>query len=113
MVNGSELGFFLGNIWLIPLFPLFGAALMLLIGRRLDPQVKHEHAHDAHHEHGGAGKTLISILCPGTVLVAFLFGLKAVLELAARAPADRSVEVIVFRWLTGFGNFQAPWGFLL
>src|SRR5437867_2438763 len=99
MVNGSELGFFLGNIWLIPLFPLFGAAMMLLFGRRLDPQTKHEHGHGGHAEQGGPGKTLISILCPGTVLVAFLFALKAVIELAARAPAERTVEVVVFRWL--------------
>ena len=29
---------FLDQIWLIPLFPLFGAALMLAIGKMLDPQ---------------------------------------------------------------------------
>ena len=29
---------FLDQIWLIPLFPLFGAALMLLVGKFLDPQ---------------------------------------------------------------------------
>jgi len=29
---------FLDAIWLIPLFPLFGAVVMLLVGRRLDPQ---------------------------------------------------------------------------
>ena len=29
---------FLDQIWLIPLFPLFGAALMLLVGKLLDPQ---------------------------------------------------------------------------
>ncbi len=29
---------FLDLIWLIPLFPLCGAALMLLAGKRLDPQ---------------------------------------------------------------------------
>ena len=29
---------FLDQIWLIPLFPLFGALLMLLVGKRLDPQ---------------------------------------------------------------------------
>ena len=29
---------FLNLIWLIPLFPLFGAALMLLVGKRLEPQ---------------------------------------------------------------------------
>ena len=29
---------FLDQIWLIPLFPLCGAALMLLFGKLLDPQ---------------------------------------------------------------------------
>ena len=28
---------FLDQIWLIPLFPLLGAALMLLFGKKLDP----------------------------------------------------------------------------
>jgi NADH-quinone oxidoreductase subunit L len=62
--------FFLENFWLIPLFPLCGAALMLLLGRKLDPQSPsevaiapgvepvHEHAdgerhsHPHRHEHG-------------------------------------------------------------
>ena len=101
MVNS----FFLQNIWLIPLFPLFGAVAMLLIGRKLDPQGSH--GHGEHHE-AGAGKRLISLLCPGMVLVAFLFSLKAVLDLAALAPAERRAEVIVFQWLTGSGAFQAP-----
>jgi len=29
---------FLDSVWLIPLFPLFGALAMLLVGRKLDPQ---------------------------------------------------------------------------
>jgi NADH-quinone oxidoreductase subunit L len=57
---------FLNLIWLIPLLPLAGAALMLLIGRKLDPQppsevaiapgvepiYEHGHAADHGHEHG-------------------------------------------------------------
>ena len=57
---------FLDQIWLIPLFPLFGAALMLLVGKLLDPQpasavavapgvepVADEHGHGhAAHAHG-------------------------------------------------------------
>ncbi|MGH8629382.1 MAG: proton-conducting transporter membrane subunit, partial [Burkholderiales bacterium] len=105
MVN-ADLGFFLRSIWLIPLFPLMGAAAMLLAGRKLDPQGGHGHG-------GGAGKAIDSFLCPGMVLVAFLFSLGAVVELAGRDPASRSVEVIVFQWLTGSGNFRADWGFLL
>ncbi len=107
MVSG-DLGFFLRHIWLIPLFPLFGAVLMLLFGRRLDPQHAHGHAHGR-----GAGHGLISLLCPGMVGAAFVFSLGAVVQLAALAPADRSVEVVVFQWLTGSGKFHADWGFLL
>ena len=55
---------FLETIWLIPLFPLFGAALMLAFGKMLDPQPKSdvavapgvepifEHGHGHAHDHG-------------------------------------------------------------
>jgi ABC-type nickel/cobalt efflux system permease component RcnA len=81
---------FLDLIWLIPLFPLCGALLMLLSGRLLDPQpvsdvavapgVEHTHdEHDHHHDHGHSHshehgshhhrgsplKVLVSLLCPG------------------------------------------------
>ena len=48
---------FLDLIWLIPLFPLAGAAAMLLIGWRLDPQPPSDVAlaeglaENAHHGH--------------------------------------------------------------
>ena len=56
---------FLNYIWLIPLFPLAGAALMLLIGKKLDPQPPstvaiapgvepvYEHGHGHDQEAGG------------------------------------------------------------
>jgi NADH-quinone oxidoreductase subunit L len=57
---------FLNLIWLIPLFPLAGAAMMLAFGKFLDPQpasevaiapgvepiYEHGHGHDHHHDHG-------------------------------------------------------------
>jgi len=126
MVSGGELGFFLRNIWLIPLFPLLGAVVMLLVGRGLDPQRRPGHGPGHGSEAGGreasGGRGLISLLCPGMVGVAFVFSLGAVIELAGRAPADRRVEVIVFQWLAGLpfhklsgegGVLSAPWGFLL
>jgi NADH-quinone oxidoreductase subunit L len=120
MVNAAAASsFFLSNIWLIPLFPLFGAFLMLLFGRKLDPQPAWGHQADAHghggHEehHGGGGKKLISLICPGMVGIAFLFSLLAVLDLAKLEPAQRSAEVILFQWIPGSGVFQAPMGFLL
>src|SRR3954465_4739255 len=109
---------FLDYIWLIPLFPLCGAALMLFLGKRLDPQAPsqvavapglehthagdvHEHGHDHTHSHshahghahshgdththadhthgdaqahGGHGhgsglRSLVSLICPGMVLM--------------------------------------------
>ena len=60
---------FLDLIWLIPLFPLAGAALMLLIGKKLDPQPPSEvavapgvepiweHGHGHGHEHGAHSRS--------------------------------------------------------
>ena len=112
---------FLDNIWLIPMFPLCGALLMLLFGQRLDPQNAHgdEDGHGSRHEPPG-GKKLISLLCPGMVLIAFLFSLGAIIELTS--VEGRSHEVVVFTWLAGLksatasgglASFTADWGFLL
>jgi len=93
---------FLDSIWLIPLFPLAGAILMLLFGRKLP-------------------KAAVSVLCPGTVLVAFFVSLGAVWQLASM-PEPRVFEKILYTWLPGshfvmgngqMGVFQADWGFLL
>ncbi len=106
---------FLDNIWLIPMFPLCGALLMLLFGQRLDPQSANGHGHEP-----PAGKKLISLLCPGTVLISFLFSLGAIIELGAEGLAYK--EVVVFTWLAGLksatasgvlASFTADWGFLL
>ena len=154
---------FLDLIWLIPLFPLCGAVLMLLFGRLLDPQPPstvaaapgvehthdehdhghshehghthshtHEHAHDHTHDHehdhahghthhrGSPLKVLISLLCPGMVLISFLLSAGAVLQLS-NSPV-KVHEVVQFRWLAGLpfhmmdgrlATFSADWGFLL
>jgi NADH-quinone oxidoreductase subunit L len=147
---------FLDYIWLIPLFPLCGAALMLLFGRKLDPQPpsavsiapgvehvddehdhhghshnghshSHDHAHDHGHSHdeheqhhGSPLKTLVSIICPGMVLLSFIFSLGAVLELAGKE--EKVHQIIQFTWLAGLpfhmadgrlATFTADWGFLL
>ncbi|HLN04323.1 MAG TPA: NADH-quinone oxidoreductase subunit L [Bryobacteraceae bacterium] len=143
---------FLDQIWLIPLFPLFGAAMMLLFGKLFDPQPPsdvaiapgvehthddhdgdhhhhghtHEHAHehvtghDPGHHHGGGLKALISLLCPGMVLLSFIWSAGAVMQLAS--SPERSHQVIQFTWLAGLpfhmadgrlATFTADWGFLL
>jgi NADH-quinone oxidoreductase subunit L len=117
---------FLDHIWLIPLFPLFGAAMMLLLGKKLDPQPasevavapgvehvhdehdhhghshnghshSHDHGHDRHH--GSPLKALINFFCPGMVLLSFIFSLGAVLELAGKE--EKVHQVIQFTWLAG------------
>jgi NADH-quinone oxidoreductase subunit L len=135
---------FLDQIWLIPLFPLAGAALMLLFGKLLDPQppsevavapgvapVADEHGaghapshgsgHDSGHgHHHGPLRFLIKLICPGTVLLSFIFSAAAVWQLSSLP--NRMHEVVQFTWLAGMpfhmangqmAMFQAQWGFLL
>ena len=92
---------FLEQIWLIPLFPAAGAILMLLIGKRLP-------------------KRLVSLICPGTVGISFLFSLGAVVQLASLS--ERSYEKILYTWVPGatfrtadgtLSTLAADWGFLL
>ncbi|HTX37039.1 MAG TPA: hypothetical protein VME43_18550, partial [Bryobacteraceae bacterium] len=136
---------FLDQIWLIPLFPLCGALLMLLFGSKLDPQPEssvavapgvepvfddhghphehghthgHEHTHDHEHGHGhthdhqhshehshGHGhvhaplKFLIDLICPGMVLLSFIFSLGAVWQLS-QLP-HRVHQIIQFTWIAG------------
>jgi len=109
---------FLDTIWLIPLFPLFGAAVMLFAGKKLDPQTRsagHGHAHGK-----PAGKLFISIFCPGMVLLSFLWSAAAVMQLAALP--EKVHQVIQHTWVAGLpfqmaggtlGRFSADWGFLL
>src|SRR5580700_5817802 len=144
---------FLDLIWLIPLFPLAGALLMLLFGRWLDPQPasevavapgvehthdehghhhdhdhphshshdhEHEHEHGHGHHHGSPLKVLVSLICPGMVLISFLLSVGAVWQLAQQT--ERVHEVIKFTWLAGLpfhmmdgrlAAFSADGGFLL
>jgi NADH-quinone oxidoreductase subunit L len=100
---------FLNNIYLIPLFPALGAALMFFFGRKLQ-------------------KATVSAVCVGSVVLAFLMSCGAVLQYTNWAPAHdhQPYEKILYTWLgsdTGHLNFvksdgtQAPFqaetGFLL
>lgn len=116
---------FLDTLWLIPMFPLLGAALMMLLGRHqfLDPQMKnssvgHHHHHDRGHDQDlrprQGPRWLIGPLCSGFVLLSFLWSLGAVF-------AGRS-EQVLFTWVAGlpFPAFDgrmvtltADWGYLL
>jgi len=96
-------GYFLDHLWLIPLFPLATAALMLFFGRRLP-------------------NTGVSVLCVGSVGLSFVYAAGAVFQLLAAEPEHRVAQQIMFEWLTPGpmqmtgGHtipFVADWGFLL
>jgi NADH-quinone oxidoreductase subunit L len=96
-------GYFLDHLWLIPLFPLATAALMLFFGRRLP----------------NAG---VSVLCVGSVGLSFVYAAGAVFQLLVADPEHRVAQQILFEWLTpgpmqmtgGHAiPFVADWGFLL
>jgi NADH-quinone oxidoreductase subunit L len=96
-------GYFLEHVWLIPLFPLVTAAVMLFIGRRLSNRT-------------------VSALCVGSVFVSFVYAAGAVLQLTAADPAHRVFQKILFDWVpagpmhTSAGQivpFVADWGMLL
>ncbi|HZP32194.1 MAG TPA: NADH-quinone oxidoreductase subunit L [Candidatus Acidoferrales bacterium] len=95
--------FFLRYIWLIPLFPLAGAATMLFIGRKLS-------------------NSAVSAVGVGSVGLSVIFAFGAILQLIARAPAQRVVEIVLFDWVPAGAmhltsgrliNFSAQWGMLL
>ena len=100
---------FLEYIYVIPLFPAFGAALMFFFGRKLQ-------------------KTTVSAVCVGSVVLAFLLSCGAVLQYTNWAPAHdhQPYQTILYTWLgtdTGHLNYitqngtqaplQADAGFLL
>ncbi len=82
---------FLNHIYLIPLFPAFGAALMFFFGRKLE-------------------KSTVSAVCVGTIVLAFLMTCGAVLQYVnvwAPAHDHQPYQKIVYTWLgTGADNNQ-------
>src|ERR1700720_4637530 len=95
--------YFLAHIWMIPVFPLAGAALMLFIGRRLP----------------NAG---VNVVCVGSVFLSMFFAFGAIWQLIARPVAERVVSFNLFDWVPAgamhtnaghFMNFNVPWGVLM
>ncbi|MGA7908958.1 MAG: proton-conducting transporter membrane subunit, partial [Candidatus Sulfotelmatobacter sp.] len=90
--------FFLDHIWLIPLLPAFGAALMFFFGRKLQ-------------------KATVSAVCVGTIVVAFVMACGAVWQYSAWSAAPEHLhqpyESIGYTWLgtdTGQLNYETPDG---
>ncbi len=100
--------FFLEHIWVIPLLPIFSAAVMFFVGRKLD-------------------KKAVNAFCVGTVVVAFAWSCLAVWQYTQNwqpAHANGPFQVILYTWLgDGAGvtipgahgpfHFMADAGFLL
>jgi NADH-quinone oxidoreductase subunit L len=74
--------FFLSHIWLIPLLPAFGAAVMFFFGRKLQ-------------------KSAVSAVCVGAVVVAFVWACLAVLQYRDYSQADpgKPYQTILYTWL--------------
>jgi len=96
---------FLEYIWLIPMYPLTGAVLMLLFGRKL------EHGHK---------NSVVSAICPGMVGIAFLHAVGAVIQLTS--TPNHVFEKVMYVWVAGLPfhtsagtlvRFQADFGYLL
>jgi len=102
---------FLDYIWLIPLLPAFGAAIMFFFGRKLQ-------------------KATVSAVCVGSIVLAFLMACGAVWQYSAWSSTPehfhQPYQTILYTWLgtdTGHMNyvmqngksaaFQADAGFLL
>jgi NADH-quinone oxidoreductase subunit L len=97
----EPLPYFLDHIWLIPLFPLLTAGLMLFAGRRLKNGV-------------------ISILCVGSVFVSFLYSVGTFFQLLSLPVDERVATKHLFDWIPAvpihtlagkLGQFRADWGF--
>jgi NADH-quinone oxidoreductase subunit L len=93
--------FFLDHIWLIPMFPLATAAVMLFYGRRLSNHI-------------------VSWLCSGSVFVSFIFSVGAFFQIVAKPSAARVATKVLFEWIPAvpyhmldgrLAKFVADWGF--
>src|SRR3974390_1791622 len=100
--------YFLDHIWLIPLFPVVGAACMFFFGRKLS-------------------KSAVSGICVGMVVLAFAWACLAVWQYTGYSAANpgKPFEKVMFTWLGtgdsglsyvtngGTAPFRADAGFLL
>jgi len=100
--------FFLDHIWIIPLLPAFGAAMMFFFGRKLQ-------------------KATVSAVCAGAVVLAFLWACGTVWQYTdwASTHGQQPYEKIVYTWLgsdtgqlvyqthSGHAEFKTDAGFFL
>jgi NADH-quinone oxidoreductase subunit L len=98
----TSTNYFLEFLWLIPLFPLLTAMLMLFLGRFFPQKA-------------------INFFCVGGVVLSFVHAAGASILLLGADPAHRVYQQILFEWITpgaipavgGAVPFIADWGYLL
>src|SRR5215472_8610650 len=71
---------FLENIWLVPLFPAFGATLMFFFGRKLKKQT-------------------VSIVCVGMIALAFVMSCGAVWQYVTVHGTNTAFDKPIYTWL--------------
>jgi len=80
MNRHAPTGYFLDHLWLIPLFPLATAALMLFLA--------------------GGSRSRRQICASVAVGLSFIYAVGAVFQLLATEPEHRVAQQILFEWLT-------------
>src|SRR3990170_5711126 len=94
---------FIQHVWLVPLLPATGAALMLLWGRRWS-------------------RPVISWICCGSVFLAFVVAVGIFRELLRLPAEERLREVVLFTWIPSVpylldsgapALFQVEWAYLV
>ncbi|GAB4261835.1 NADH-quinone oxidoreductase subunit L [Deferrisoma sp.] len=80
-------------IWLIPFFPMVGALVNGLFGRKLP-------------------KGLVATVACGSVFLSFLVSVGAFFSLKALPPAERVFEQVIFEWIAS-GTTKVTLGYLL
>jgi NADH-quinone oxidoreductase subunit L len=81
--TANETFFFLSRIWLIPVLPAVGAAIMFFFGRRMQ-------------------KAAVSAVCVGVIVLAFIFAVGCVWEYPSWAkanPGQTGYEKVLYTWL--------------
>src|SRR3954470_19567068 len=80
-------------LWLIPVLPLFGAAINGIAGKRLP-------------------KNIVSTIAAGTVAASFVISVRAFIAMLAVPAEQLPIQHDYFTWIQA-GRFQAQFGFML
>lgn len=83
----------LNSVWLIPALPLLGALLNGLVGSRI-------------------GKRAVGLIGCLTIALSFLFAVGVFASLISLPPANRSIVIDLFSWISS-GSLQIDFSFLI